>query len=134
MKNYHRKMALLAVILPLTQLLSFENSNIDLIYMERKNYNIETRQDGTKGWDDAVIYCNSLNTGGISGWHLPNVSEAYSARIYGWTSTTVSHDTTQAYNISDLTIYDFNIINDYPEISFFPKTQETSFSCVRYID
>jgi MYXO-CTERM domain-containing protein len=32
--------------------------------------------DGTKrGWQDSLDYCAHLSLGGLSGWHLPNVSE-----------------------------------------------------------
>jgi MYXO-CTERM domain-containing protein len=36
----------------------------------------QRQDDGTKrSWKDALSYCSRLSLGGLSGWHLPNVSE-----------------------------------------------------------
>lgn len=43
----------------------------------------QRRDDGTKrGWKDALSYCSALSLGGLSGWHLPNVSELLSIVQY----------------------------------------------------
>jgi len=31
----------------------------------------------TKNWSDAITYCENLNLGGYSDWHLPNKNELY---------------------------------------------------------
>ena len=36
----------------------------------------QRRDDGTKrSWKDSLSYCSRLSLGGLSGWHLPNISE-----------------------------------------------------------
>jgi MYXO-CTERM domain-containing protein len=53
----------------------------------------QRRDDGAKrSWQDALSYCANLSLGGLSGWHLPNISELESIVQYDTLNNGVAID------------------------------------------
>jgi len=132
--------AIIAIILPLTQLHSeiFSDNN-DIIDEERMHYNIVTAYDRdiTLSWQDAVAYCNNLNTGENVGWHLPNIKEAFAGRLKGWTSTTYKSSTGKAYSFLHPLAEGGNFGSStflVHSLSTNNKSDIRSFYCIRYGD